>query len=250
MTGTGSSDPRRADLRDRARRRAVAADGPREATARCGRAADARRGRGLARGGRHFPRGGRHALCDCREGRRALPGDTLIAHNDDPATEMIDSVRMGLEAWAGRERIEATDGILLIPGDQPGVAPECIAACVAAFASDPTHVVVATYQGRRGHPLIFPGELITFVESPACDGGLRNSLWPMAAASAPWSANVPPSFATSIRRPITTSSRNNDYGRDSMRRTARKPAPARDGERPPRHRSRCGARARPSSRRS
>jgi molybdenum cofactor cytidylyltransferase len=103
----------------------------------------------------------------------SLPSNTLIVPNDNPATEMIDSIRIGLDAWAGRERIEESDGVVLVPGDQPGIAPACIQSCVAAFVRDPGRVVVATYQGRRGHPLIFSGSLIGFVRSSACDGGLR-----------------------------------------------------------------------------
>jgi molybdenum cofactor cytidylyltransferase len=102
-----------------------------------------------------------------------LAPDTIVAYNDDAATEMIDSIRIGLKTWATREHIEANDGILLVPGDQPGIAAACIKQCVERFSGDPGGVVVAAYQGRRGHPLIFPGSLIAFVESPSCDSGLR-----------------------------------------------------------------------------
>jgi CTP:molybdopterin cytidylyltransferase MocA len=107
------------------------------------------------------------------ESADALPNGVFIVCNDDPATEMIDSIRIGLNAWTGRERIDANDGILVLPGDQPGIAPACIHACVEAFVQDPACIVVATYKGRRGHPLVFPGALIEFALSPECDGGLR-----------------------------------------------------------------------------
>lgn len=103
----------------------------------------------------------------------SLPSATLVVLNDDPATEMIHSIRMGLDAWAGRVRVLPHDGILIVPGDQPGIPPHCIQACVARFIGNPGSVVVAAWQGRTGHPLIFPATLADFVRSPRCDGGLR-----------------------------------------------------------------------------
>lgn len=103
----------------------------------------------------------------------SLPSATLVILNDDPATEMIHSIRMGLDAWALEARVYAHDGILIVPGDQPGIPPHCIQACVARFVGDPASIVVAAWQGRNGHPLIFPAALADFVQSPRCDGGLR-----------------------------------------------------------------------------
>lgn len=103
----------------------------------------------------------------------SLPSATLVVINDDPATEMIHSIRMGLDAWARRARVYAHDGILIVPGDQPGIPPHCIQACVARFVDHPNSIVVAAWQGRNGHPLIFPAALANFVRSPRCDAGLR-----------------------------------------------------------------------------
>ena len=103
----------------------------------------------------------------------SLPSATLVVLNDDPATEMIHSIRMGLDAWAGRMQIHSHDGILIVPGDQPGIPPHCIQACVARFVGAPASIVVAAWQGRNGHPLIFPAALADFVQSPRCESGLR-----------------------------------------------------------------------------
>jgi len=114
---------------------------------------------------------------DAPAGGRCSP--TLV-YNDDPASEMIDSIRLGLSAWIGggprssaSRPSTAVDGILVCPADQPGIATADFNACITAFRAEPHRIVVATHHGRRGHPLIFPASLTDFVHSPACDGGLR-----------------------------------------------------------------------------
>ena len=102
-----------------------------------------------------------------------LPRDTFVVLNDDPATEMIDSIRIGLTAWQGREQTSAHDGFLICPADQPGISTADIDACITAFRATPDRIIIAEHAGRRGHPIIFPAALADFVLSPACDGGLN-----------------------------------------------------------------------------
>jgi len=99
--------------------------------------------------------------------------------NDDETSEMIDSIRMGLRALgaadqaAQRDPARARDGFLVLPGDQPGLSPTDIRTCVEAFRGSSGRIVIATWQGRRGHPIVFPRSLAAFVMSEACDQGLR-----------------------------------------------------------------------------
>ncbi|MCH7702448.1 MAG: nucleotidyltransferase family protein [Planctomycetes bacterium] len=99
--------------------------------------------------------------------------DTFIVYNDDPSSEMIDSVRIGLSAWDARESISPHDGFLVCPADHPDIPTSDFNQCIKAFIDNPNRIVIATRDGRRGHPIILPAELMTFVESPACDGGLN-----------------------------------------------------------------------------
>jgi len=96
-----------------------------------------------------------------------LPGESVII-NDDPASEMIDSIRLGLAAHRG-----SADGFLICLGDQPGISSEDIDRCVEAFRASPQTMVIATHAGRRGHPMIFPAFLADQVSSPLCDEGLN-----------------------------------------------------------------------------
>jgi len=96
-----------------------------------------------------------------------------IAYNEPPDAEMIDSVRIGLQTWQDAAESAPHDAILVHPADQPGILSADIDACIAAFRADPSAIIVASRAGRRGHPLLFPAELAHFVQSPACDTGLR-----------------------------------------------------------------------------
>jgi CTP:molybdopterin cytidylyltransferase MocA len=103
----------------------------------------------------------------------ALPATVILVRNDDAHSAMIDSVRIALRAWSEREPLRDYDGLLVCPADQPGISTADFDTCIRAFRSAPDRIVVASYQGRCGHPLIFPASLASFVQSKACDCGLN-----------------------------------------------------------------------------
>lgn len=136
-----------------------------------------------------------------------IDGKLQLAFNEDDSSEMVDSVRIGLramgETWgqtrAGMGEFSPHDGILICPGDYPRLTTAAFAACAEAYRAEVMHdsvareatsrsaesgcaeipsavrapIIVASHGGRRGHPMIFPADLIPFVASPACDGGLN-----------------------------------------------------------------------------
>jgi len=97
----------------------------------------------------------------------------FFAYNEDAASEMIDSVRIGLREWRARRDASDEDGWLVCPADQPGITTDDIDACIAAFCESPDRIVLAARAGRRGHPMIFPCSLTGFVESSDCNEGLN-----------------------------------------------------------------------------
>lgn len=111
-------------------------------------------------------------------------GRIRVAFNEDESSEMIDSIRVGLRAWGEQEPITPRDGILVCPGDYPGLTKNAFGACTSPYraavdgaatvaGATQTPIIAASHGGRRGHPIIFPAELISFVMSSACDGGLN-----------------------------------------------------------------------------
>lgn len=109
-----------------------------------------------------------------------------VAINDDAASEMIDSIRIGLSTWFGsrvlpgptnKDNTNPIDGmtedtgILVVPGDMPGLSVATCRLCMNAFRQQPTSIIVAMHAGKRGHPLIFPASL--HAEVNELQGGLN-----------------------------------------------------------------------------
>ena len=106
--------------------------------------------------------------------RLDLPDDERVGTtiNDDTDSEMIDSIRIGLAGLAGAhspldvgQSPSPADGVLVVPADMPTVTADACRACMAAFITDPRRIVIATYQGVRGHPIIFPLSLWPTIDS-------------------------------------------------------------------------------------
>ncbi|MBK8269967.1 MAG: nucleotidyltransferase family protein [Planctomycetes bacterium] len=122
------------------------------------------------------------------------PEDGLfIEINDDEASEMIDSVRIGLDKLDEEFDLAPADGILVLPGDQPEIRGGIIATCAESYRLPriAPGILIATYKGQRGHPAIFRTELLREIETWDDDRGL-NALAKL--------------FANEVRElPITTS---------------------------------------------
>lgn len=96
----------------------------------------------------------------------------LTAINNDPGTQMLDSVLIGLAHLRKRCQIRDHDGVLVCPGDAAGVTPGDVQACSFAYREQPDGLVVAAHHGKRGHPIVFPVALETEL-CQAPEGGLR-----------------------------------------------------------------------------
>ena len=80
-----------------------------------------------------------------------LPARTV--QNSDYAQGRATSV-----ACAARALPDDCDGILLVSVDQP-LHPDALADLVASWREAPGDIVRPLYEGRHGHPVIFPGDL-------------------------------------------------------------------------------------------
>ena len=87
----------------------------------------------------------------------------LTAINDDAESQMLDSICLGIEAL----RAEC--------GDMPEIDVETLEACIGAFVDRSNRIVVATYQGKHGHPIIVPLSMTTELSS-ITEGGLAELL--------------------------------------------------------------------------
>ncbi|WUX59188.1 nucleotidyltransferase family protein [Streptomyces sp. NBC_01431] len=83
--------------------------------------------------------------------RADLPGCVLV-DNPDWAEGMGSSLRAGLDALATAEGRPSAALVCLV--DQPGIGAEAVARVLAAHRSGDA-LVAASYDGKRGHPVLF-----------------------------------------------------------------------------------------------
>jgi molybdenum cofactor cytidylyltransferase len=84
---------------------------------------------------------------------RGMPLRTVI--NAVPRSDMAASIRLGL-----RQVDRASTGVLICLADHPLVSSETIMGLVNAHRSSPDSILIPLYQGRRGHPTLFPRKAI------------------------------------------------------------------------------------------
>lgn len=77
-----------------------------------------------------------------------------IVHNKDHKFGQTSSFQCGLRAAD-----PAADAIMLLPVDYPFLAGATIAALKDVSRSHPEEIILPCYQGRRGHPPVFPAAL-------------------------------------------------------------------------------------------
>jgi molybdenum cofactor cytidylyltransferase len=84
---------------------------------------------------------------------RHLP--VVIVRNEIPDSDMAASIRIGLAA-VSRE----SDAVLVFVPDHPLVSTKTCKAIMELHLREPTSIIVPAFQGRKGHPPLFPRALL------------------------------------------------------------------------------------------
>jgi molybdenum cofactor cytidylyltransferase len=95
----------------------------------------------------------------------------LAIHNPGYMDGMSTSLKIGLAATP-----KEADGAIILLGDQPLITPEIINAMSAESAREPDAIIAASYQGRRGNPVLFPRKYFAELETITGDEGGRSAL--------------------------------------------------------------------------
>ncbi len=93
-----------------------------------------------------------------------------------PPPDMKASVQAALGHIAQHHAPNAEDVWLLAPADMPALSPAVVHALLAAAVENPNAIVAPTYQGRRGHPVLFRWRLADEVQRLAPDQGVNKLL--------------------------------------------------------------------------
>lgn len=72
---------------------------------------------------------------------------------------------------------ETTEGMVLCPVDHPLISAKVVAALIEQFDSSGKPVVLPTFQGRRGHPVIFRSNLYDELLAASPEIGARAVVW-------------------------------------------------------------------------
>jgi molybdenum cofactor cytidylyltransferase len=77
-------------------------------------------------------------------------GNAKVVENPVFGEGCASSYRVGIEALDPR-----SDAIMILLGDQPGVDPETIDRVAGEWRQGDGQIALASYQGRKGHPMLF-----------------------------------------------------------------------------------------------
>src|SRR5947207_15663662 len=87
--------------------------------------------------------------------------------NPDRDGDMLSSIRCGLRAMPGCE------AVMILLGDQPSIRSGLIADMIKIFETGNASIIVPTYRGRRGHPILFDTKYCDEVQKKYDNLGLR-----------------------------------------------------------------------------
>jgi molybdenum cofactor cytidylyltransferase len=110
-----------------------------------------------------------------------LPEEIVIL-NPEWRRGQLSSIQAAVRALSDDPLAEdSIDGVLLCPVDHPLISGELVASLVDAFYYLGQPIVVPTFNGRRGHPVIFARSLFAELLAAPDDQGARAVVWEHAA---------------------------------------------------------------------
>ena len=98
---------------------------------------------------------------------------SVVVLNPDWEQGQLSSIRAGLRSLEGID----TEGIVLCPVDHPLVSARLVSDLVERFYEHKKAIVLPTYNGRRGHPVIFSAALYSELFAAPADKGARAVVW-------------------------------------------------------------------------
>jgi molybdenum cofactor cytidylyltransferase len=105
--------------------------------------------------------------------RSRLPLDaTWILENPNWQQGQLSSIQVVIRSLAGE-----TEGLILCPVDHPLISRFLVAQLIQEFDSTEKQIVLPTYKGKRGHPVIFRVSLYGELLAASPEVGAREVVW-------------------------------------------------------------------------
>jgi molybdenum cofactor cytidylyltransferase len=98
---------------------------------------------------------------------------SVVVLNEAWEQGQLSSICAGLRSLEGID----TDGIVLCPVDHPLVTARLVSDLVERFYENKKAIVLPTFKGRRGHPVIFSKALFGELLAAPADMGARSVVW-------------------------------------------------------------------------
>jgi CTP:molybdopterin cytidylyltransferase MocA len=103
--------------------------------------------------------------------------DSVVVMNREWELGQLSSIWAGVRSLEGND----TDGIILCPVDHPLVSARLVSELIDRFYEAKKAIVLPTYNGKRGHPVIFCSQLFGELLAAPADMGARTVVWAHAA---------------------------------------------------------------------
>jgi molybdenum cofactor cytidylyltransferase len=98
---------------------------------------------------------------------------SMVVLNSNWQQGQLSSICEGIRSLEGIE----TEGIILCPVDHPLVSARLVGELIGQFYVNGKSIVLPTYNGRRGHPVIFSNALYNELLAAPSDTGARAVVW-------------------------------------------------------------------------
>jgi len=105
--------------------------------------------------------------------RAAALAPEVVVVNQDWQRGQLSSLQAGMRSLPK----DATDGILVCPVDHPLISPLLVDKLIKAFRAKGKLIVMPTWQGHRGHPVIFASQLYQELLTAPAEAGARAVVW-------------------------------------------------------------------------
>jgi len=97
----------------------------------------------------------------------------IVVFNREWPKGQLSSIHAGMRSLPE----DKTDGFLLCPVDHPLVSYHLVDQLVKAFRKTPKPIVLPTWQGERGHPVLFSAAVYAELLAAPADQGARAVVW-------------------------------------------------------------------------